>query len=792
MFFNYLKIALRGIARQKFYSSVNLAGLAVGMACAVFVALYATNEFSYDDFHENGERIYRVNYQENKSGGSTFYTSSTMAPLAPALKAEVPGLERVARFRFSGKTLVRHEDKQFFEQNFAWADAEFLQMFSFPLLSGHAATALSEPNAIVITKEMAEKYFGEFDPVGEVLQIDNTHQLKITGVLQNLPQNSSINFDFLGAFQTLEANAGWRESWGSLFLRTFVELSPGVLENDVAPHLKRIFDERAPNHHASAAMLLQPLSEIHLFGADRSPRMLLILYNLIFVGVVILTIAIINYMNMATARSVHRSKEVGLRKTVGASRLKLARQFLGESVVLALLALPLSLLLVQIFLPIINDFFSQVTRRPFALEFSFEPVILLSLFAIVFFVGVIGGSYPAMVLSRFKPVAVLQSRISGGKKGARFRKILVVTQFAFSMLFLISTAIIHDQIDYLRQKDLGFEKDRIVTLHIEDKNALERAPALKTALLGHHNITHATLCQDEPARLFGQSSRVIPEGAAPEDNWTMHVFAVDADYVETFGLEMKQGRNFITGSSADENTGMILNETAVARLGWENPIGKMIQVSGSENVSEVIGVVRDFHFQSMTDQIEPGFLYVGPESYSKLSLRLNPKDFTATMDFIRQAWTEFAPNLPFEMRFFDEQAERLFARHELMFTFSRAFSFFAIFIACLGLFGLAAFMAEQRTKEIGVRKVLGATAHGIVSLLSFNFLKLILIAFVIAAPLAWISTKFWLENFPYRADLGAAPFVVAGVGTLLIAFITISYQALKAALANPIDAIRHE
>lgn len=791
MFSNYLKIALRTIGKSRLYAGISVAGLAIGMACCLIIASFIRHELRFDSFHEHSDRLYRIN-QSYESGGGTFTTASTMAPLAPALRQSLPTIEATARYFHAGRRLVRHGDHHFYETGVYWADADFLRLFSFPMLHGDANTALQAPNAIVLTRAAAQKYFGDAEAIGKTLSIDNSRDLTVTGVLHDVPAHSSLQFDFLLSLAGIEATAPWAHAWGDQFLRTFVllqpEVAPATVEAGIAGVVAQHYSPRPPAHR----LFLQPLARLHLYQTDGSPGLLYLLYVLAAVAVIILLIAITNYMNLATARSVQRIKEVGLRKVVGASRRQVVVQFLSESILLALLALPLAFGLAHLAAPAIAGFFADATGARTSLEITAGPPLLGGLALLALLVGIAGGLYPAVVVSRHQPAAVLKNAPGTGPQRSRLQRLLVIGQFVFSIFFMCCAGIVHDQVAYLKGRDLGYATQQIVSLRLDDPELQQRAPALKQALEQHSSVAGASLAASTPARFYGRSSSVVPELMSPDQHMNAHMFPVDYDYLETFDLQLVQGRNFDRERATDARTAVIINETAVARFGWQEPLGRKLRISGRGESSEVIGVVRDFHFQALTAKIEPAVLLIDLAATSTLSIRFQPGHLAAGLTEVRDQWQAFAPGFPLELQFMDEAVERMYRAHQLIFQFSRAFAIFAILIACLGLFGLAAFAAEQRTKEIGVRKVLGASLAAILALLAKDFIKLVMIAFVVAVPLAWLAMQAALQNFAYRTTIDPLNFVAVGAASFAIALLTVSYQSLRAGLSNPVKTLRSE
>jgi putative ABC transport system permease protein len=796
---NYLKIAARNLLKHKAYAFINTAGLAVGMTCCLLILLYVQDELSYDRHHENADRIYRV-VLEAQIADNELSAPVVSAPMAKALVDEFPEVVQATRFVKSGSsTLFRYRDNSFVEDNVIAADSTIFEVFTIPLLQGDPKTALVEPNSIVLTEEMARKYFGDENPMNQTLAVVNQFEGKVTGVAKSLPANSHFHFNFLVSLATDGGQSS--QSWTANGYYTYILLRenyppeqleakfPELVRKYVGPQLKAedgiSFDEflAAGNRYG---FYLQPLTAIHLhshLGYELEPNGdVAYVYIFSAVAFFILLIACINFMNLATARSAQRAKEVGVRKTLGSSRLQLVRQFLLEAVLLSFVALLLAAMLVELLLPALN----QVAGKQLQTDYFGNGLLAAGFAGIALLVGVLAGSYPAFFLSSFRPVMTLKGKLQAGMGSARLRNGLVVFQFAVSIILIVGAAVVFRQLEYVRHKKLGFDKEHVVV--IQRAGALKQKLAVfKQELLQHPNVIKASASVSLPGKLFSQSS-FQPEGATLNEATVMSVFVVDDQFIETLGIEMAAGRNFSRELLTD-SAAVILNESAARRLGWTEAIGKPL--TSDDRRYTVIGVVKDFHFESLHQQIRPLLIRLGA-SVLYMSVRIRPENLASTLAFLKDKWQALVPEQPFEYFFLDSDFDRLYRAEERTGRIFGYFSALAIFIACLGLFGLAAFAAERRTKEIGVRKVLGASVRQIVLLLSKEFTRLIVLAFVVAAPISYFAMNRWLQDFAYRTEINPFIFVLAGLFALVIAWLTVGYQALKAALANPVEALRYE
>jgi putative ABC transport system permease protein len=801
---NYLKIAARNFLKYKAYSFINVAGLAIGIACCVLMLLYVQKELSYDRFHQNAERIYRVIVDESNEG-NVRHLANTYAPLAPALQAEFPEISRIVRFFPHSVTVERDEQKRFQEEHFFFVDSTVFEVFSFAFMRGDPGAALHEPNALVITAAVAHKYFGDENPVGQILTIENRLDLKITGVLQNVPHNSHVDFDFLANINSASALMGnWllTRGWHWPPMYTYVLLPQNYSASAIENRMPELVREHLPKDLASRqALRLQPLTDIHLHSdlENEIAPTSNIAYVYVFsaIAAFVLLIACFNFMNLATARAAKRAKEVGLRKVIGAQRGQLIKQFLGESLFYAVLALLLALVLVEVFLPTFNT----LLGKQIEMSYTNNLGVVFGLLALTLIVGVLAGSYPALFLARFRPVQALHGKALsgiGGRSPLRLRAVLVVVQFVISIGLIVVTLVVNEQAQFIQNKRLGFDKERLVVVSLRDEAMQQNLAAIKNALLSQSGVSDVTTISNFPWEQGYYDFYIRAEGMKADEKFNMPTLLVDHDFIRAFGMEIVAGREFSKEHTTDAQEAFILNEAAVKKLGWDSAIGKKIEMeavaSGKPRAGRVIGVVKDFHLRSLHYEIEPLVMLVSPELYyfDNLAIRLDAKNIPQTLAGLEQQWRELAPHRPFECFFLDEVFDKLYRKEQKLAQVFRYFSAIAIFVGCLGLFGLASFIAEQKTKEIGIRKVLGASVAGIVGLLSKDFAKLILLANVITWPGAYYAMNRWLQGFAYRIDLELVTFLIAGALALALALLTISFQAVKAALANPVEALRYE
>lgn len=800
---NYIKIALRNIIKHKGISSINIVGLAIGIACSILILLFVTHELSYDKFHEKADRIYRLAVRASVGDTKINQTHSSSETFRRLLE-DFPEIETGVKFLNLGKTPVILDEKTFYESRFFAVDSTFYDVFSIPLIHGNPKEVLADPNTMVLSKNTAVKYFGDTDVVGKVIKVDFSYDLgrvdfKITGVSENVPDNSHFHYDLLvssASFPALINNRGW----SSNNFITYLLLREGTSQAWFDEKLKEFTRRHMGGEEFDAWVaegnyweyFLQPITEIHLnsdlngeFEANGNKT-----YVFIFsvISVIILLIACINFMNLSTARSSLRAREVGLRKVVGSSRGRLMRQFLSESILLSFISLALGLLIIQVLLPAYRNFIG----RQLAMHYFDNLVVIPSLLALGLLVGVVSGSYPAFFLSSFKPISVLRGSTGSSQGSSLLRNALVIFQFAISIFLIIGTLVVIQQLKFFQNKRLGFEKEQVLV--VRNPGALrDNVEPFKEALRSNSSIMSVSSSNTLPGTSFSN----IGFGAeGVEKSFTLNLCVCDYDFLETLKLEMARGRFFSREFTTDSHAA-VLNEKAVKLLGWEDPLGKKINNWAQDRGNfTVIGVIKDYHYESLHQEIRPQALFLSGGYYknvqSYISIRLNTENVSETVKYVGNTWNDFAPGKPFEYSFLDKDYDNLYINEKQTRSLFSIFSFLAIFIACLGLFGLASFVADRKTKEIGIRKILGASVPRIVNNLNKSFMKWVLIANLIAWPAAWYFMSKWLQNFAYRIHLTWWVFVLAAALALLIALMTVSFQTIRAALKNPTDSLRYE
>ncbi|MCP4751243.1 MAG: FtsX-like permease family protein [Proteobacteria bacterium] len=790
MLFNYIKIAFRNLFKYKAFSLINIFGLAIGMTCCFMILLWVLDELSFDRFHENSPNLYRTVVRViNDNGTTTSIWGPT--PMGPALKEEMPEVVDFARWLPAPQLSLHHEDSAFNEK-IIWVDPNFFQMFSFPAIEGELEGALNEPLSLIITRRIARKYFGtDENIVGKTLKMNNKWEYKIKAVIEDVPANSHLEFDVLAPFTNLKY-VGWKmDNWLMNNTITYLQLQEGVSYQEFNQKIEGYLEAHMTKFTFSEKLFLQPLTEVHLysdFAGDRAKLgNITHVYILSIIAAFILLIACINFMNLSTARSANRVKEIGIRKTVGAQRSHLIAQFYGESIFLSVVALVAAIVLVILLLPSFNT----LSGKQLALDLTGDPQVVFGIGLITFFTGIIAGSYPAFFLSAFKPARVLQGSSRGTAKSTVLRKTLVVVQFSLSVLLIISTTIVHNQLQFIKNKDVGYDKQNVMMIPMKSGPfSAETHETLKNELLQNSKILGVTASSQNPTNMEIATIIFSWPGKNPEDQILIHYNSVTIDYLETLKLEVKEGRGYSPEIASDRLGALVLNEEAVKVMGLENPIGETI--TAGEYKLKVIGTVKNFHFQPVHKKIEPMIIATGPIRGGFTIVKLHPDEMAETVGFVKKTWDRIYPTTPFDYHFLDEDYDRLYRAEERMGTLLNYFSVLAVFIACLGLFGLASFTTEQRTKEVGIRKVLGATTTGLIALLCKDFLKLVLIANIIAWPLAYYAMTNWLQDFAYRITISWLIFLMAAVLSVLIAMFTVSFQAAKAALANPVKSLRYE
>ena len=788
MFKNYCQTALRNMIRHKGYTLINIGGLAIGIAVCLFILLWVKDETGYDRFHVNSEELYRVTQEQHYTDGTVFSVAVGPDVIGPALKQDFGEVVETARLRISNNRLITLGEEPYYADGFLFADPSFLSMFTFPLVKGNPETAISGLKSMVISERAAARYFGTDDPVGQTIILENNFGFQVTGIIKDVPANSHLQFDFIGNFEVLTKVFGMSTGWNNNNYYTYVQVRKDA---DVAKLKSEVFGFKQRHlPETTSKFFLQPLKDIHLRSnyaidmdgqtQDRSQ------YVFIFtaVAVFVLLIACVNFMNLATARAGLRSKEVGMRKVVGARRTEIIRQFFGESWLFAIFACLTAVGAVILLIPLFNQLVGKTILRTAVIQ----PDMLLFVAAMALAAGLLSGTYPALFLSSFQPVSVLKGKALTKAGSAAFRKALVVFQFSLSIIFIAGSLIISDQLGFMRNRDLGFNKEALI--HFRSRGDLSRNyTAFKSDLLQLPGIKSLTRSSDLPTYTVHSTSGFGWEGMMPDDNILMHHYAVDEDFANTLEFTMAEGRFFSADRPADRK-GYVVNEAAVRHMGMEDPIGKTIRLW--RDPGPIIGIVKDFHFKSLHKEIEPLLLRVSPDRTSYVLVRISTTGISGILKEIERIHRRHNPSYPFDFAFLDESLDSLYRADRRVGAVSSVFTGLAIFISCLGLFGLASFLIERRTREIGIRKILGADFIKIVGLLSSDFLKWVAVSNLIALPAAYFAMNKWLDNFAYRTEVGIGIFVLSAASALLIAIITISYHAVRTARSNPADSLRYE
>jgi putative ABC transport system permease protein len=810
MFKNFLKVALRNLWKNKAFSAINIAGLSVGLAVCLLIVLYVKDELSYDKYNTQSENIYRVD-ADIYFNGTQFISAVSPAPLVPTLMKDYPQVVQYTRLRNFGDILVRKDNQNIQNHNSVFADSTFFQVFSIPMIKGNRLTALNEPNSIVIDETTARKYFNSTDVVGKTLYVDNSVNCKITGVIRDFPPQSHFHFSFIRPMHdTYHDDQG---DWLSNNYPSFVLVRPGVtkaslqkavdatINNYLVKQLDQVLHMNANDlKHSSNHFIypVMPLTDIHLhsnksyeFEANGN-----ITYVYIFsiIAIFILLIACVNFMNLSTARSANRAKEVGIRKVAGSLRSNLITQFLTESVLTSFFSLVIAIGIAALLLPLFN----QLAGKQMSVWTLFSTWLLPVLVALIIVVGCIAGSYPAFYLSSFQPVQVLKGNIAKGFKSSWLRSGLVVFQFFISISLIIGTIVIYNQLTYIRSREIGYNRDQVLV--INNTYALDKnIKTFRQDMLKISGVQGAAIAGNLPVETsYSQNGWFKDPTLDAKQVIILTDFNADQNYIPTLGMKMVSGRNFSTDFPTDSSA-VIINETAAKLIGFKNPLTETLyRPSGyasnggfASKAFRIIGVVKDFNFNSMHDKVGPLIIELS-ENYGRIAMRINTKNIPALISEVEKKWNSMGPGQPFSYTFLDADFNKIYNAEQRTGKLFITFAIFAIFIACLGLFGLVTYAAEQRIKEIGVRKVLGASVGEIVAMISKDFIKLVLIAFVIAFPVAWLMMNKWLQSFAYRINISWWVFALAGSLTIVIALITVSFQAIKAAMANPTNSLRSE
>lgn len=796
---NYFKIALRTIRKNKLYSFINISSLIVGITSCILIGLYVFNELSYDNFNKNADRIVRVT-MEYSIEGTADKTAVTGTKTGPQLKRTFPAVEAFAR-TIKSKRIIGHSDKVFNEENVLYADSAFLQIFSFNLTRGNALSVLSNPDNIVITKSMAKKYFGNEDPIGKTLRVADAKDFVVNGVAEDVPGNSQVQFDFIIPFANLSSAKRDEEWWSANYVTYLLLQQPSQihsLQQQVTQYMKGVTkDEMKMEGSDYLTFHLEPLKKVHLYssldGLEPNGNITYV-YVLSIISVLILIIACVNYTNLATAQAAGRGTEVGIRKVLGAQQSQLFGRFIGESFILAFIALMLSVFISIWLLPVFNS----IAGKALTPGLLFKPLPLVSLFLLCILISFVAGIYPAFILSNSKLVTILKSGFRLSSSGSDLRKSLIVFQFVISVFLIITTIVVLQQVSYIRHKDLGYDKDHVIILPVDNKMS-QNYEAIKKAIALIPDVVSVSGGY-EPPTFVQWSDGITAETGVGKKSLLVNATPVDFDFIKTMGMQLAAGTDFTEADlqsfdTSDNNKNyrntFILNKKAVDELGWtpQEAIGKTI-VKGAPGT--IKGVVKDFHYSTLHQPIGPFVIFLGPNQVRDMFVKVSGKNIPAALQSLAHVWKERITHRPFEYSFLDEEYNALYKSEQRTAQVFALFAGLAILLACLGLFALSAYTTAQRTKEIGIRKVLGATAVNLVTMLSKDFLKLVLIAAFIAFPVSWWSMNKWLQDFAYRINISWWIFLLAGLVAVLIALITVSFQAIKAAIANPVKSLRTE
>ncbi len=792
---NYLKLAFRHLLKSRETSIINLGGLIVGFTCALLIFLFAKNQLSFDDWNTKKDDIYRVLTIDEALGVSSNLVGITMPAIGPAMKTELSQVKETTRISYSGRNLVEYNEVPLYTENCAYVENSIFNIFDLELLAGNKETVLTNPNTVLMTESFAKKVFGVEDPMGKTIEVDNSTNMQVVGIVKDLPSNTHLKFDLLASLVPTEADSSTRQflaTWRSIAITTYALLEPGTSEENTEADMEALIRKNDVGENFSVT--LQPLRDVHLSSTgilfdvvnfDKTD--LNYIYTLLMVGLFVILIATFNFMNLSTARSANRAKEVGMRKVLGAYKPQLVVQFLSEAILLCTIAMLVSLLAVGL----LSNYLDFGIPSNLLVYLLSDSTTLIGILLITLTIGMLAGIYPAFFLSGFQALKVLRGNFKTGKSGVWLRRSLVIIQFTASVTMIIGTVVVARQLNYIKNIDKGFSEEQIITLSLSDQSVQEKAEAMRNELLQHRGILSVAYSSSMPGRGFGRRG-IRPEGSDPDDVWIVSVMSVNEDYFPLMGMEMAAGRNYSKDFPADQQQSIIINEAAAKSLGWDDPIGKKIGTGQNQAERTVIGVVKDFHFANMRHKIEPIMIQYNPAATSTLSVKIDASQTKEVLAAMESTWKSLLPAHPYEYTFFDQEFGSQYESDEEFAGLIQSFTWLSIFIACLGLFGLSTFTAEQKTKEIGIRKVLGASVRGIVFSLSQEFLRLVIVACLIAIPIAWYSMDGWLEGFAYRIELKWWFFALAAGAAIFISVLTVSYQSIKAAIRNPARSLRSE
>ncbi len=792
---NYFKITLRIVKQHKEYSFINIAGLALGIACCLLILFWVQDELSFDRFHQNADHLYRI-IEDLNFEGKTLHIARTPSAVGPALLEEIPEVVNSGIYLPAPSLLVTHGENNFYENGVAFASPSFLEMFTFPYIKGNQDSALEDLSSVVITTDVADKYFNKEDPLDKILRINNKYDFIVRGVIENVPRNSHLKFDFLLPFQALEnmpedAGIRWRpviENWGVNFYFTYIQVAEQTDIHALDNKIVNFIEEHSSI--TSTKLHVQPIKKIHLHSnlvADVEDNgSIKHVYIFSIIAFFVLFIACINFMNLTTAYAARRAKEVGMRKISGAKRGQIINQFLEESISLSFFSLIFAICIVLVFLPAFNSLSGK--------ELAFDTANSVSIFFIIIVItattGILAGSYPAFFLSSFQPINILRSSGKSGQRKMVFRRFLVIVQFSLSIFLIIATFVVHDQLHFIQNSPLGFERDHVVSIRLRGETA-QYFPSVKNELLKNPNILGVTAANQLPTHIIYSITGAYWEGKDPKDEVLFHFITVDYDFIQTLNLQLVEGRAFSKEFQSDQTASFILNEKAAKYIGKESTVGESFSFYGRKG--EIIGVVKNFHFDNFYNEIKPlVLLYEAPSSDNFLIAKISADNISENLAFMEEAWSKTVPFYPFELNFLDEVFNRQYQSEKRMGRLFNSFTFLSLFIASLGLFGLVSFIANQRTKEIGIRRVVGASVADIVKILTREFALLVAVANIIAWPAAYYFMSQWLDNFAFRTHMQMWMFLFSAAIVFIIAFLSVSYKTINAAKANPVDSLRYE
>jgi len=784
---NYLLITFRNLLRNKAFSFINIFGLAFGISCSLIIFLWVRDELNTDKFHDHSDRLYKVMENQTYSGGQMYTFSSTPGPMAPVLKDEFPEIEMSTRITWEERRLFQLGEKSFYEKG-RFVDQDFILMHTFPLVKGDINSCLKDNHAIAISESMARKFFGEVDPIGKALVMDAGDSFSVTGVLEDIPNTSSLQFEFLIPFEWFFIkNKSWLGQWGNNNIRTNILLREKTDPKLFAEKLKHEINKHT-EESKNTDLFIQLLKDAYLYGKFENGKQAggRIEYVRIFfvVAILVLVIASINFMNLTTAQSSKRAKEVGLRKTVGAIKAQLTFQFLAESMVMVIFSSLLAVGITYLMLP----FFNEVAGKKLSLDLlDKQPMIIFA--AVIIFTGLVSGSYPALYIAGFNPASVLKGQMKSGKGAAIFRKVLVVVQFSLSIILIISTLVVFRQLNFIKSKDIGMERKGVAYMWMKG-DMQKHGDAIREELMKDPAIEVASLSSANPIDFGNSTSGLEWPGKDPKEQILFSNFSVDYNFIQSLGMTMKLGRTFKQEFSTDTSN-FIVNEAAAKAMGFENPVDQPLTLWKNRK-GKIVGMVKDFHFQDVHTKVEPLFMLYDPDWFNVIFVRYKEGQISGALKALEKINKQYATAYPFESNLLDQDWDNLYKTEDRFGKLFNYFSALSIIISCLGLFGLSAFSAQQRTKELGVRKVMGASVPGLMQLMAKEFALLVLIAVLIGCPVGWYTMNWWLNTYAYHVEVGTITLIVAAVLCLMVSMLTVSYHAAKAAMVDPVKSLRYE